>query len=251
MIAEVISVGTELLLGHITDTNATVISQRLAASGFDAHFRVTVGDNDIRMQEVIRTACSRADVVIITGGIGPTPDDITRHVVAGLAGVALVRDEAHATLLHDRIMARRGIVLDNVLQMSDVPQGAEALDNANGAALGIAIDIDGARVFALPGVPAELELMLDTQVMPWLRESSHGAVVESVIVRTAGRGESEIAHLLDAMYTKTNPSLAFLIAGEEVHVRITSKAAGAHAAASMLQPVEAEVRRILGSAVVG
>lgn len=250
MIAEVISVGTELLLGQITDTNATTIAQRLAVSGFDAHFRVTVGDNEARMAEAIRTACSRSDVVIITGGIGPTPDDITKRVVAGLAGVPLVRDEAHEALLYDRVMAQRGVVLDNVFQMADVPQGAEALPNDNGAALGMAMDIDGARVFSLPGVPAEMQLMLDRHVMPWLRDASQGAVVESVIVRTAGRGESEIAHLLDAMYAKINPSLAFLIAGDEVHVRITAKAVGTHLAASMLQPVEAEVRQILGDAVL-
>lgn len=242
--------GTELLIGEIQNSNATAIALRLAEVGFDAHHQVTVGDNLERIVDVLRTACERADVVVVTGGIGPTQDDLTKEAVCELAGVRMSRDSGHASLIHDRVMERRGVVLDNVLRMADLPTGAEALPNVNGLALGSVLECRGAWVFVLPGVPQEMERMLDEQVMPRLEALSGGETVRSIFVRTSGLGESEVADRLDRLFESRNPSIAFRIADTEVHVRITAKAASVEEADSMLAAMTAKVRALLHDAVL-
>lgn len=250
MIAEVVSVGTELLIGEIQNSNAALIGRRLAEAGYDAHHQVTVGDNLERIVDVLRTACDRADVVVVTGGIGPTQDDLTKEALCQLAEVTMSRDSSHATVIHDRVMERRGVVLDNVLRMADVPTGAEALPNLNGLALGSALECRGAWVFVLPGVPKEMEVMLDEQVMPRLNALSGDETLRSVVVRTRGLGESEVADRLDALFASRNPSIAFRIADTEVHVRITAKAASVEEANSMLSAMAAKVSALLHDAVL-
>ena len=250
VIAEVVSVGTELLIGEIQNSNATFIGRRLAEVGYDAHHQVTVGDNLERIIDVLRTACDRADVVIVTGGIGPTQDDLTKEAMCELAGVTMSRDSAHASLIHDRVMERRGVVLDNVLRMADLPTGAEALPNVNGLALGSALECRDAWVFVLPGVPQEMERMLDEQVMPRLEALSGSETLRSMVVRTHGLGESEVADRLDALFASHNPSIAFRIADSEVLVRITAKAASVEVADSMLAEMDAKVRALLHDAVL-
>lgn len=250
MIAEVVSVGTELLIGEVVNSNAAVIGRRLADAGYDAHFQVTVGDNFERIVAVLRTACERADAVVVTGGIGPTQDDLTKEALCVAAGVSLDRDADHAAMIHDRVMERRGVVLDSVLRMADVPSGADPLPNGNGLSLGVALEALGAWVFVLPGVPREMELMLDEQVMPRLRSLSGGETVRSTVVRTRGLGESEVAHRLDALFASRNPSIAFRITETEVHVRITAKAASAKRADSMLEEMSTQVKALLEDALV-
>lgn len=250
MIAEVVSVGTELLIGEIQNTNAAHIASRLAEAGLDAHYQVTVGDNVGRIADALHTACTRADVVIVTGGIGPTQDDLTKEALCLVAGVDMSRDEDHAALVHDHVLARRGVVLDSVLRMADVPAGAEALPNANGLALGVAMRCAGAAVFVLPGVPREMEHMLEQHVMPRLRSLSGGQTLRSAVIRTRGLGESEVADRLDALYRSRNPSIAFRITDTEVHVRITAKAASAEAADAMVSDMTAQVTAVLGDAIV-
>ncbi|HEX6146213.1 MAG TPA: CinA family nicotinamide mononucleotide deamidase-related protein [Acidimicrobiia bacterium] len=250
MIVEVIAVGTELLIGQIVNTNAAMIGARLAEDGFDAHYQVTVGDNLERLTAAIETALGRSDALVLTGGIGPTQDDLTREAMAKVAGRAMTRDEEHAAWLEDRIRAQRGSVGDTVLRMADLPEGAEGLPNSNGAALGVALEHDGKWMFAVPGVPVEMSAMLEQEVVPRLRRlAGDPTVLRSRVLRTWGMGESRIADLLDDLFASTNPSVAFLISDMEVKVRISAKAADGSAAEALIAPIETEVRTRLGDAV--
>jgi nicotinamide-nucleotide amidase len=250
VIAEVVSVGTELLLGEIVDTNAAEIARSLGEWGYDAHFRVTVGDNHDRIVAVLRQACSRADVVVVTGGIGPTQDDLTKEALCTLAGVAMVRDDRHAEVIRRVVMSRRGSMRASVLRMADLPAGSEPLPNAAGLALGAALTVEGVLVLVLPGVPGEMRVMLEEQVAPRLVALSGGRSVRSCVVRTEGLGESEVAHRLDDLYARTNPSIAFRIHGGQVHVRVTAQAASGAEAEAMAEELAAEVRARLQDALV-
>lgn len=250
MIVEVIAVGTELLIGQIINSNAAHIGQRLADEGFDAHHQVTVGDNLGRLSEAITTALQRADAVILTGGVGPTQDDLTREAICAATGRTMRRDEAHAGRIHDRIMARRGSVADSVLRMADYPDGAEPLPNTQGVALGVALNHEGQWIFAVPGVPREMTAMVDREVMPRLRlAAGKAAVIRSRVLHTWGFGESQVAEMLDDLYESTNPSIAFLISDMEVKVRITAKAEHEESVEALIGPVETEVRKRLGDVV--
>ncbi len=250
MIVEVIAVGTELLIGQIINSNTAAIGSRLAAEGFDAHYQVTVGDNLDRLADAIRTALDRADAVVMTGGIGPTQDDMTREAICELTGAAMVRDADHAAMIHDRLLKTRGYVAENTLRMADYPAGAEPLPNRTGVALGVAMPHHGKWIFALPGVPTEMIPMLEEQVLPRLREASgEPAVLKSRVIRTWGYGESQVAEILDDLYESTNPSLAFLINASEVRIRISAKAATGEAAQAMIGGMEDIIVERLGEAV--
>ena len=248
MIVEVMLVGTELLLGDIVNSNAAIIGRRLAEQGFDIHHQVVVGDNMGRLVEVLRTAVGRADAIVITGGIGPTQDDLTREALCELAGIEMTRDEAHARWVDARIRATGREPSLNVLRMADLPAGAEGLPNANGVALGVALEHEGRWLFAMPGVPAEMVPMLDDEVLPRLRRiAGRPEVLRSRVLHCWGLGESTISDLLDGLFASSNPSVAFLIKDMEVRVRITAKADDERTALVMIEPVEAEVRDRLGN----
>ncbi len=249
MIVEVIAVGTELLLGEIINTNVADIGKRLAEDGFDVHHQVTVGDNLDRLVETIRTACERADAVVMTGGIGPTQDDQTRDAICALLGVDVTTDSDHAEAIRARL-AERGIIADTALKMADYPEGSDPLPNSAGVALGIAAVHEGTPIFAVPGVPTEMRPMIDDQVRPRLRAvSGEPAVLSSRLLHCWGLGESQIAEKLDDLYATTNPSVAFLIKGPEVRVRITAKAGSIEQTSAMIAEVEAVVRERLGDAI--
>lgn len=250
VIVEVVAVGTELLIGQIVDTNSAHIGAQLAEAGFDAHYQVTVGDNIDRLGRTIRTALERADAVILTGGMGPTQDDLTREAICAVTGRSMARDEEHAARITERIIARGGAVSETVLRMADFPEGGRPLPNSQGLALGTALSHEGRWILAVPGVPREMRAMVDEEVMPLLRRAAgKAAVIKSRLLRTWGYGESQVAQLLDDLYDSANPSIAFLISDMEVGVRITAKAPDEASAQALLDPVEAEVRRRLGDAV--
>lgn len=252
MIVEVIAVGTELLIGQIVNSNAARIGAALAEAGFDAHYQVTVGDNLERLAGAIRTGLGRADAVVLCGGIGPTQDDMTRDAICLVTGSEMVRDEAHADHISDRLMKARGYVAENVLRMADYPAGSEPLPNAKGVALGVAAEHQGKLIFAMPGVPTEMTVMLEEQVLPRLRAASgEPAILKSRVLRTWGYGESQVAEILDDLYATANPSVAFLIDASEVRIRISAKAESEAAADEMIARVEAVVRERLGDAVFG
>ncbi len=250
MIVEVIAVGTELLIGQIVNTNVAAIGSRLAEEGFDAHHHVTVGDNLTRLAGAITMALERADAVILTGGIGPTQDDLTREAICLATGRRLTRDEEYAEAIRQRVLARRGSVAESVLRMADYPEGAEALPNSQGVALGIALSHEGKWIFAVPGVPREMRALLDEEVMPRLRVASGiPTAIRSRVLHTWGYGESQVAEILDDLYRSANPSIAFLISDMEVRIRITAKADDPAAAEALIAPIEHEVLARLGDVV--
>lgn len=250
MIVEVVAVGTELLLGQITNSNSSHIGRRLAEEGFDCHFQVTVGDNLTRLVDAISTALSRADAVVLTGGIGPTQDDLTREAICAVTGREMSRDQEHARWIRQRISSQGRSLRDNQLRMADLPLGAESLPNRTGVALGVALEHSGKLICAMPGVPGEMKPMLDEQVMPRLRSRAGGPrVVRSRVLKTWGEGESTVAELLAELYDSPNPSMAFLIKEMEVHVRLTAAADTTAAADRLIEPLEREVRRRLGEIV--
>ena len=252
MIVEVIAVGTELLLGQTVNTNAARIGTALADAGLDLQYSTVVGDHEGRMIAAIQLALQRADVVLVTGGLGPTQDDITREAIAAATGRELEFSEEYADRLR-RWWASRGREMpDSNLRQAYYPDGAALLDNPKGTAPVIQLDADGKRIFALPGVPAELEVLLELYVVPALREESGSGVVLSRVIRTYGESESRVAEMLADLYdAAANPSMAFLATAGEIKVRLTARAASKSAAEELIAPVEAAVRERMGYLVFG
>lgn len=252
MIVEVIAVGTELLLGQIVNTNAGFIGSMLAERGFDAHFHQTVGDNLQRMIEAIETAAHRADAVIITGGIGPTQDDITREALGLATRRELVFNDDYADWLREWWSSRGATMPENNLRQATHPAGSELMINPRGSAPGIALEHEGTFLFCVPGVPAEMEFLVVNEVLPRLaRLAGTDQAIASRLIRTWGRSESGVAEALDDLYEATNPSIAFLASASEIKVRITAKAATVSEAMALIEPVEMEVRGRLGDSVFG
>ena len=254
MIVEVLAVGTELLLGQIVNRNAADIGTRLADAGLNHYHQSVVGDNRARMVEAIRLACSRADALIITGGIGPTKDDVTREALADAAGVPLLFDDAFAERLRRYWEARGREMPDSNLRQAQYPDGAELIANPKGTAPGLQIEIDGTWIFALPGVPAEMIPMLENDVLPFLQRQAGGddAAVVSRLLRTWGESESKIGELLDDLFEESqNPTVAFLASAGEIKVRLTAKAESEAAARALIAPIERIVRERLGTRVFG
>lgn len=248
MIVEVVAVGTELLLGQISNSNAAYIGGALADQGFDAHYQQVVGDNLARVATSIRTALDRSDAVIITGGIGPTRDDLTREALCEATGREMVFNEEYADRLRTWWATRGREMPESNLKQAAHPEGAELLINPKGTAPGLALDHVGTLVFCIPGVPQEMEHLLMTEVLPRIVKRSRGpSVVASRLLRTWGQSESMIAELLDDLYeSSTNPSVAFLASGGEIKIRITAKANTREAAQALIDPVETEIRRRVG-----
>jgi nicotinamide-nucleotide amidase len=248
--AEIVGVGTELLLGQIANTNAQWISERLAEIGVDVLFHDVVGDNHGRIVEVVRIAAARSDAVVVTGGLGPTQDDITREALADAAGVRLVRRPELETWLGERF-ARMGRTMPaSNLRQADVPEGAEVIENGRGSAPGLVVRVGDALVFALPGVPAEMRQMMRSHVLPRLAERSGPAGIASRQIRCVGIAESRIAEVLDDVFHGSrNPTVAYLAGGGEVRVRLTAKAASLGEAEGLIRPLAEEVARRLGDVV--
>lgn len=253
MIVEVIAVGTELLLGQIVNGNGAVIGRRLAEEGLDAHFQVVVGDNDERLVVALTTALKRADAVILTGGIGPTQDDLTREAICRATGRAMAFSPEYAERLRARWEATGRIMPESNLRQAEYPEGAIQLPNAKGTAPGIVLEHEGTWIFALPGVPQEMEALLDEEVVPRLRQMVGGpAVVKSRLLRSWGMSESQVAELLDDLFrASVNPSVAFLASSGEIKVRVTAKADTDAEASALIAPVEAAVRERLGARIFG
>jgi nicotinamide-nucleotide amidase len=248
---EILAVGTELLLGQIANTNARWMSEALAAIGADVLHHQVVGDNLDRIADAIRLSATRADVVIATGGLGPTQDDITRDALAVVMGVPMVRHAELEDLLREkfRSFGRREMPESN-LRQADVPEGARYITPSRGTAPGLVAELaGGVRVYAVPGVPEEMVEMMEGTILPELAEVG-GGVVRSRVLRCAGIGESALAERVDDLFTgSTNPSIAFLASSGEVKVRVTAKAETAEEAERLIGPVAEEVRRRLGDDV--
>ena len=257
MRCEVIAVGTELLLGQIVDTNSAWMGEQLALAGIDSHFQTKVGDNHERMVGAIRLALGRADAVILCGGLGPTQDDITRDAIAEVMSVDLVRDDSVADRLRAYFRARgREMPLSN-LRQADVPAGASRIPQMPGTAPGLVCPVGEKVVYAVPGVPYEMRIMLEGAVLPDLkRRAGVSAVIRSRTLRTWGTSEARLGELcadrLAALEATGRATIAFLASGiEGLKVRVTAKAESEEAVARVLDEEEAHLRRILGDLVFG
>ena len=257
MRCEVIAVGTELLLGQIVDTNSAWMGEQLALAGIDSHFQTKVGDNHERMVGAIRLALGRADAVILCGGLGPTQDDITRDAIAEVMGVGLVRDDSVADRLRAYFRARgREMPLSN-LRQADVPAGASRIPQMPGTAPGLVCPVGEKVVYAVPGVPYEMRIMLEGAVLPDLkRRAGVSSVIRSRTLRTWGTSEARLGELcadrIAALEDTGRATIAFLASGiEGLKVRVTAKAESEEAVARVLDEEEAHLRRILGDLVFG
>jgi len=246
---EVIAIGTELLLGQIINTNLATIGRALAEAGLDTYRQVVVGDNLDRLSQAIRQGLDESDALILTGGIGPTQDDITREGICAATGLEMEYSEEWATRLEGWWAARDREMPPNNYQQAEHPAGAALIDNSRGTAPGLDLAVEGKRIFAMPGVPAEMELMLNGHVVPALIELGGGpAVLRSRILRSYGLGESKVAEMLaDIFEAQTNPTMAFLASAGEIKVRLTAKASTIEEADALIAPVEAAVRERLGT----
>ncbi len=254
MNAEVLSVGTELLLGETTDTNATHISRRLAEAGIDVYYRGTVGDNFDRLVAALRAGVQRADLVIVTGGLGPTDDDITREAVAEVAGVALREDPEAVRSIRGFFEKRNRPWPPTNLKQAMVPERGQIIPNPHGTAPGLQIEIGNTRLVAVPGVPAEMEAMIDEQVMPLLlaRRGRVREFIKSRRLHVTGIGESALVELIrPSLEAQTDPTIAPCASAGEVTLRLTTKTRSEEEARARLDALEAELRRQIGHHVFG
>jgi nicotinamide-nucleotide amidase len=260
MKCEVIAVGTELLLGQIVDTNSSWIGEQLALAGIDSHYQTKVGDNWGRIESAVRLGLERSDAVVMCGGLGPTQDDITRDVIAGLVGSELVLDETIAERIRTMFKSRGREMPQNNLRQAMVPEGALPIAQQPGTAPGLVVPVpteDGKQkvIYAVPGVPYEMkEMMLGTVIPDLQRRAGVTAVIESRVLRTWGQSESGLAELLgqriDELEASGNPTLAFLASGVEgIKVRITAKAPTSPEVSVMLDAEEKNLRELLGDLV--
>ena len=250
MRAEIISVGTELLLGQIVDTNAAYLAQRLAEIGVDVHFKQTVGDNATRVEEALRLAMSRADVVLMTGGLGPTEDDLTVAAVAATLGLELVYDETVADHIRRFFETRGRVPSSTVYKQALVPRGAHVIPNDRGTAPGVHIEHRGRTIFIMPGVPYEMKGMMENYVLPALRDRTGLTVIRSRVLRITGEGESAIEERIKDLLQQTEPTIAPYAKLGEVHLRLTAKGASEEVDAALARG-EAQVRERLGDLVYG
>lgn len=264
MKVELLSVGTELLLGQIVDTNAAYLAGKLSELGVNVYHKTTVGDNAQRLAAALLICLGRSDVVLATGGLGPTKDDITAAAVAQVMGVPLTEDEATSEKIRSFAQQRGIKLLDRpstplgagLLKQAFVPEGAQVVPNPVGTAPGFILTRDSNTVIALPGVSAEMKPMAEQTVLPYLAsragEEGGASVILSRVLRLAGLGESQAeAELADLIERQTNPTIAPYVKSYEVQLRVTASAPNRAEAQALIAPVEAEIRRRLGDHLYG
>ena len=255
MRAEIISVGTELLLGEIVDTNAAFLGRRLAELGVDIYHRQTVGDNQGRLVAAFKLALSRSDLVLVSGGLGPTMDDLTREALAEVLGARLVLDEGAVRHLEAYFTRLGRPMTDNNRRQAYRPEGADFIANRRGTAPGILARYQGRTIICMPGVPRELETMFEGEVIPRLLRNSNGEknrVIKSRTLLLTGLGESAAENAIaDIIKEQTNPTIAPYAGLGEVRLRLTATAAGAEEALALIHPLEARLRERLGDVIYG
>jgi competence/damage-inducible protein CinA-like protein len=257
MRCDVMAVGTELLLGQIVDTNSSWIGEQLALNGISSLSQVKVGDNVGRIEATLRNLLAHADAVIVSGGLGPTHDDVTREAIAAVMGVVLRDDPAVASVIRDLFTARGRTMPENNLRQAQVPEGASVIPQTRGTAPGLICPVGDKVVYAVPGVPHEMRDMLDRAVLPDLRtRNPEPGVIASRVLRTWGESESGLNERLDEVISRLDvagdPTLAFLARGwNGLEVRLTTRQADTAAAARVLDEWEAEVRGRIGPLVFG
>lgn len=248
--AEIVTTGTEILLGEIVDTNAAWIAQQLRDAGVNLYFKTTVGDNEARVRGVLELALSRSDVIVVSGGLGPTKDDITRQAIAAATNCPLVLDESVVETLRERFARFGSTMTENNLQQAMIPQGATIIKNPVGTAPGFIVETEQGTVIALPGVPREMKHLMTETVLPYLRRrGGDTGIIRRRVLRTVGIGESTIDDRLAELMDLANPTVGLAAHTAQCDVRITARAPRATDADQMLDELEAEVRRRIGDTV--
>ncbi len=252
MNAEILSIGTELLLGEIVDTNSAHIARVLRDIGLNLFYTTTVGDNEQRITSALNIALDRADVVITTGGLGPTVDDVTRQAVAAATHRKLVFHQELYDQIAERFARFGSQMSDNNRQQAFIPEGAIPIPNPVGTAPCFAVACERGVVISLPGVPREMKYLLDTAVVPYLRDRFHlTSVIKARILRTAGIGESQVDDAIGDLMKLSNPTVGLAAHVGQTDIRITAKADDEATADRMIAKVEAQVRERVGSFIYG
>lgn len=253
MQAEIVTIGTELLLGKIVDTNAAYIAQQLATIGLNLYYKTTVGDNEGRITLVLRQALARSDVVITSGGLGPTVDDVTRQAVARAAGRELALDEKLLAQIEARF-ARHGFTMsENNRRQAYIPQGAMPIENPVGTAPAFVVETGRGLIISLPGVPRELKHLMETRVLPFLREKLQTGqiIIKSKTLRTCGIGESTVDSRIGDLMRSSNPTVGLAAHPGQTDVRITAKAEDEAQADRLIAEMEEKLQERLGDVIYG
>ena len=253
MNAEIVSIGSELLLGQIVDTNASWIAQRLAEAGVNLFYKTTVGDNMDRMVEVLDRALDRSDVVVTGGGIGPTQDDLTREAIAKVTGRKVVTDPGSLLELRERFQKRGFILTKNNERQAQIPDGAIVVRNPNGTAPAFIVETDRGVTISLPGVPFEMKWLVENEVIPYLREKfGLTQMIHYRILKVADLGESAVDDRIGHLIAEsTNPTVGVLAHPGQVDVRIAALAKSIDEANGLIDVVDTEVRELLGDHIFG
>ena len=248
MNAEIVSIGSELLLGQIVDTNASWIAQRLAESGVNLFYKTTVGDNLDRMIDTLDRALDRSDVVITGGGIGPTQDDLTREVIAKVTGREVVTDPESLEELRERFQKRGFILTKNNERQAQIPSGAIVVKNPNGTAPAFIVETERGVTISLPGVPFEMKWLVENEVIPYLREKYNlTQMIHYRVLKVADIGESAVDERIGHLIADSkNPTVGVLAHPGQVDVRIAALSENIDAAHALIDTVDVEVRKLLG-----
>jgi competence/damage-inducible protein CinA-like protein len=250
--AEIITIGTELLLGDIVDTNATYLARSLRDAGIDLFRKTTVGDNINRIAQAIQQALERCDIVLTTGGLGPTIDDPTRDAVALAVGVMSEFQPELWEQIKSRFQRLGRIPTENNRRQAYVPHGAIAFENPVGTAPIFILEHNSQVIIALPGVPSEMSFLMEQKVIPYLRQHFElNKVIKTRVLHTVGVGESQIDDLIGDLEKLSNPSVGLAAHSGQVDVRITVKAESEQASARLIQPLEDAIRQRLGNSIYG
>lgn len=247
MVVEIISVGTEILLGNIVNTNAAYLAEKCAGLGLSCYYQDVVGDNEDRLTEVLKTALSRADILLLSGGLGPTQDDLTKEVAAKVLGKELYLHEPSKEAIAAYFQRKGMEITDNNWKQAMVPEGCIVMDNPNGTAPGIIMEENGKHVILMPGPPNEMVPMFENAVMPYLNALQPG-IIYSQTIKVCGIGESKAESMIeDLIAAQMNPTIATYAKTGEVHLRVTAKAEDEKEAKKLVKPMVKELKNRFGN----
>lgn len=247
MVVELISVGTEILLGNIVNTNAAFLSEECAKLGLSCYYQTVVGDNEERLTQTLKLALDRSDIVILGGGLGPTQDDLTKEVAAKVCGKEMYLDEESRKHIEEYFKAKNIKIPDNNWKQAMIPHDSVILANPNGTAPGVIIEYGEKRVVLLPGPPNELKPMFSDQVVPYIKKLIPGTIL-SKTVKICGIGESSVEKQIEDMIdAQSNPTIATYAKTGEVHLRVTASAEDEASAKKLIKPVVKELKNRFGS----
>jgi len=250
MKAEVISIGTEILLGEIVDTNAAFIASRLPQFGIDMLYTSQVGDNPDRLSEIINRAWNRSDIIFCTGGLGPTEDDLTRETIAKALNETLYQDETQAEILRNFFQGRGGDMPERNLKQAQLIKSARAIANPRGTAPGWWVERENKIIIVMPGPPSEMTRMWEHEIAPHLEEKANSILVSRTL-KTSGIGEGTLDEMIGPLLHSTNPSIGVYARVDGVHVRISAKGENREKALKLIEPIEKKAREILGDSIWG